>query len=1677
MKKLTDLGVLIFVISLLIILPGSSGGSCIVGDLNGSCTVNFDDLILVAEEWLEDVSCGNDDDCPDFDGSDFIDLVDFAMLANNWLESAGSPVVINEIHYHADNNTEQVEFVELYNASFEAIDINGWYLGGAIGYTFQSMPLMNPGDYVVVCQNTSAFSNKFGVTGYGPFEGKLSNDGENLVLRDAAGTKIDEVDYDSDFPWPVAANGEGASMELIHPYLDNDLAGSWRSSGYYDAARPELSFGPPTPGAQNSVYAKDVPPQIRQVEHSPEQPLSGETILITAKVTDPDGVQRVYLKYQPVVPGSYIPAYLPISISSLVSNPYQSQPINPDFENVGKWNTLIMLDNGTNGDEIAGDNIYTVRFLTGQPNRTLLRYRIEAIDNYDNSILVPYSDDASLNFALYAYDGVPDYVASEDSVAPGGAPHAYSSEILTSIPVYTLITRDADLYMCNGYNSSHQIDQGEWPPNDNEQAAGRAYNWEGAFVYEGKVYDHIAYRLRGGNGRYNNGAGGKRSMKFRFNRGEYFQARDIYGKKFPSKWQHLNTGKMFGNKIVWENYRKYPYGLIEIMDMQLFKDADVPAYEAWWVHMRTVTGADEAPSGSDGQYLGDFYGLHMAFENYDGLFLERRKLPKGNVYKLSDRVFDGLTQLRYQGENAVDDASDYENIRWNLTYNASADFIRNHLDCDEWYRYHTVIESIRSFDVFTGAEDIHDMKNLAWYFYPDYTPENSYFGKVQFMPFDVDDSWGPFFNYGIDHGKGAIYDQSYINHVFDQHDIDPAKSPLRQEYRNYMREFRDLHWQHEVIDVKIAELASVIEDFVPADRDRWKEDRTVSSDPMDHGPLEDCIPLLTQFAWSSGDFYGRYWWPGTSNNLDTLSGDEGDSSNIPDTPVISYIGTAGYPENDLRFETTDFSDPQGDGTFAAMKWRIAEVEPSSGSSGGTVTLLDQESTWKYFKGTEEPSSAWKYNGFDDGSWLSGPASIGYADDDDNTILTDMYNNYTSVYLRNSFVVSDTSEIATLKVHVYVDDGCIIYINGTEVTRRYCSAGDKDFDDTTGTSDHEAGSYEEVSLAGPYSYLNNGMNIIAVHALQATTGSSDFSIDVKITADLGTAPVVTGLFERKYEIHALWESEELTPFASDILIPADGVSAGDSYRVRCKMKDDTGRWSHWSAPIEFVAGVALGTNLRDHLRITEVMYNNGDADFIELKNTGPTTLDLESVSFTNGVDFAFDGSAIDSLDPGEFVLVIKDQAAFQAQYGTTWNSRIAGVFVDSSLSNGGETLKLEDLWDGTIVEFEYNDARGWPIAADGVGHSLVPLTAAIDPSQPMRVLNYGGNWRQSTYIGGSPGQDDPTPVVSVVINEFMAHTDYPVPPHESNDWIELYNAGGSTVSLNSNWYLSDDPDELDKYALGSLSLLSGNRVSYDQVNNFNTDGTGPDGFGLDKASEQIFLSYLPGTSADRVVDCIKFKGQGNEVSLGRYPDGGDYWFSFYPATRNSANINPVEDVVISEIMYHPTEGTNDEEYVELYNPTASTVALTENLPLAGTVGWALDGAVNYEFPASTTLGSHARILVVDFDPSDPVLLDAFEADYGTDNLTVGTDIFGPWSGDLSNGGERLTLEKPQDSDDQLDPLNVSWIIVDECIYNDSWPWPTEPDGAGLSLRRDWPDDETESGNDPDSWSASIVTPGL
>ena len=564
------------------------------------------------------------------------------LVASMATSQAHAEVVINEIHYEPEENIDPGEFIEIHNSGSQAVDLTDWSFADGIDFVFPSGTSVDPGGYLVIAEDSGFLESTYeGVVSSGTYTGSLSNDGERVELIDGEGNVVDTVSYRIGFPWPIGSAGPGNSMELLNPSLDNDLGGSWKPSA-----------GLPTPGAMNSVFTDNPAPQIRQVDHSPQQPLSGETSKITVKVTDPDGVESVVLLYQLVDPGDYIPAFFPLTRTQLLANADQPRTPNPAFEDPANWTEVLMRDDGLGADDIPNDNRYTAE-IPGQGNRTLVRYRIVATDNHPEATAVqaPFEDDDSLNFAYYVYDGVPPYTPTDQTVHPNGLGHSYSTETLTSLPVYSLLTRQQDMIQCLAYDSGFEI------PRENRPARS-SFNWEGAFVYNGVVHDHMHYRLRGHNQRYQ--LKQKRNMRFRFNKGHYFQAYDQEGRPYPTQWRTLLFAKCFGPREVGN------FGVTESINNFLFNLLGVPAPFTHWIHFRVLDQAEESPSQAGGQYTGDFWGMFIAMEDYDSRFLDSHDMPKGNLYKLTDGQTAGQTQLRYQSKDGAVNAQDYTNIRFFL---------------------------------------------------------------------------------------------------------------------------------------------------------------------------------------------------------------------------------------------------------------------------------------------------------------------------------------------------------------------------------------------------------------------------------------------------------------------------------------------------------------------------------------------------------------------------------------------------------------------------------------------------------------------------------------------------------------------------------------------------------------------------------------------------------------------------------------------------------------------------------------------------------------------------------------------------------------------------------------------------------------------------------------------------
>ena len=140
---------------------------------------------------------------------------------------ASSAVIINEIHYDPRSKAAG-EFVEIYNAGPNIVNLTGWSLDKGIDYVFPPGTQALPGAYVVVARNPEALRQAYGASALGPFVGRLSNDGDALALYDRSGQLVDEVNYSIGFPWPTPSDDADQSIGMTNQSLDNSIPGAWR---------------------------------------------------------------------------------------------------------------------------------------------------------------------------------------------------------------------------------------------------------------------------------------------------------------------------------------------------------------------------------------------------------------------------------------------------------------------------------------------------------------------------------------------------------------------------------------------------------------------------------------------------------------------------------------------------------------------------------------------------------------------------------------------------------------------------------------------------------------------------------------------------------------------------------------------------------------------------------------------------------------------------------------------------------------------------------------------------------------------------------------------------------------------------------------------------------------------------------------------------------------------------------------------------------------------------------------------------------------------------------------------------------------------------------------------------------------------------------------------------------
>ncbi len=511
-------------------------------------------------------------------------------------------------------------------------------------------------------------------------------------------------------------------------------------------------------------------------------------------------------------------------------------------------------------------------------------------------------------------------------------------------------------------------------------------------------------------------------------------------------------------------------------------------------------------------------------------------------------------------------------------------------------------------------------------------------------------------------------------------------------------------------------------------------------------------------------------------------------------------------------------------------------------------------------------------------------------------------------------------------------------------------------------------------------------------------------------------------------------------------------------------------SLWSGPLAATYYTAIPT-----LRVTEIAYRpappppgdpyaSEDYAFIELKNPGSVALDLAGAGFTNGIHYTFSStSGVTRLEPGGYVLLVKNATAFRQRHPTATN--VAGEY-SGSLDNAGERLVLVGPLQEPIADFRYEPQ--WHPATDGIGFSLV----ARDETSVATNRTASADWRPSSLLGGSPGQPDPPPPAfpALVVNEVLTRTDPP-----ATDAIELFNPTADDVDL-GGWFLSDDFDEPRKFVFPAGTILRAGGHLWLDESAFHVAGDA--GFSFSALGDEACLFSGDGQQPTGYVHGFAFGAAANGVSFGRYVTrlGAEHCVAQAALTLGGENAGPsVGPVVLTELHVEPppVNGYNNvtDEFVELHNLGIEPVPLFDPEDQANR--WRLRGGVDFDFPANTVLAPGGFLLVVSFDPNlEPWAADAFRARF---NVDPAVPLLGPFEGRLENAGERIALERPDPPRAASPPGTgqVPYVLVESIRYASAAPWPTGAAATGHSLQRICPG---TFGDDPLNWQAAAPTAG-
>ncbi len=229
---------------------------------------------------------------------------------------------------------------------------------------------------------------------------------------------------------------------------------------------------------------------------------------------------------------------------------------------------------------------------------------------------------------------------------------------------------------------------------------------------------------------------------------------------------------------------------------------------------------------------------------------------------------------------------------------------------------------------------------------------------------------------------------------------------------------------------------------------------------------------------------------------------------------ISPEGKVTVSEGAVPGKVQVWAEVVNDGkTFTTDKLTVTIVDHAE------QKLLEKGGKWKYLDNGSNQGTAWKEPEFDDNSWKSAPAPLGYPASENRPLFgkiasvisygPDSQNKFPTTYFRTEFEIEDLSKIGKQgQINFGIDDSVILYLNGHEIGRHNLPEDDITYDqylsDLSGSNVADESAYETFFLdEKDLSHLVEGTNVLAAEVHQDRPSSSDIYWDMDMTVNSNT----------------------------------------------------------------------------------------------------------------------------------------------------------------------------------------------------------------------------------------------------------------------------------------------------------------------------------------------------------------------------------------------------------------------------------------------------------------------------------------------------------------------------------------------------------------------------------------------